>query len=130
MTPVHAPQVTYLAAEFSRTVFLIDHLANSGAGTPAEYAQVLEMAHLPNVMMKFSGLRHSSRRPYPYRDARALVRQTYQAFGPERMIWGGLGHNMEEWRRQRHLFEETFAFTDGVERAKIRGRNAMRLFWS
>jgi len=130
MIPVHAPQVHYLAAEFPQTVFVIDHLARSGFGTPAEFASVLEMAQLPNVVMKFSGVGYSSRQEYPYRDVRALVRQTFQAFGFERMIWGGLGKNAKDHELQKDLFDETFAFTNEANRARIRGGNAHRLFWS
>jgi predicted TIM-barrel fold metal-dependent hydrolase len=130
MIPVHATQVRYLAAEFSETTFIIDHLARSGFGTPAEYAQVLEMAFLPNVIMKFSGVSYSSRQEFPYRDVRALVRQTFEAFGPDRMIWGGLGQNMADYKKQQSLLEETFAFTNAANIAKIRGGNAQRLFWS
>lgn len=127
--PVHAPEVRALAEEFSDTKVIIDHLARSGFGTPAEYAQVLEMGRLANVIMKYSAVRYSSREDYPHRDVRALVRLTYDAFGPDRMIWGGLGRTMEEFRRQRALFEEMFAFASERDRAKIRGGNARRLFW-
>jgi len=127
--PAHAAEVAALAAEFADTKVIIDHLARSAFGTPAEYAQILEMKRLPNVIMKFSGVRYSSREEYPYRDVRALVRLTYEAFGPERLIWGGLGHNMAEFRRQQALFEEMFAFASVADRARIRGANAMRLFW-
>lgn len=127
--PVHAPEVRALAEEFSGTKVIIDHLARSGFGTPAEYAQVLEMGRLGNVIMKYSAVRYSSREDYPHRDVHALVRLTYDAFGPDRMIWGGLGRTMEEFRRQRALFEEMFAFASERDRAKIRGANARRLFW-
>ncbi len=129
MIPCHAPQVHFLAAEFSETPVVIDHLARSGFGTPAEYFQVLEMAYLPNVIMKFSGIRYSSRQDYPYRDVRALVRRTFDVFGPDRMIWGGLGKTLEEFKLQTALFEEMFAFTKADDRAKIRGLNALRLYW-
>lgn len=127
--PCHAPQVRALAAEFADTPVIIDHLARSGFGTPAEYAQVLEMARLPNVRMKYSALGYSSRQEHPYRDVKALVRQTCDAFGPGRMIWGGLGKNMTGFRQQTALFEEMFAFASESDRAKIRGGNALRLFW-
>ena len=127
--PAHAQQVHFIAAMFPNVTFIIDHLARSGFGTPAEYADVLEMSRLPNVIMKFSGVRYSSRSEHPYRDVRALVRQTYNAFGPERMIWGGLGKSMEDHLLQKEVFEETFAFISEAERSKIRGENAMRLFW-
>ncbi len=130
MTPPHAPQVHFLAAEFPQTLFLIDHLARSGFGTPAEFAQVMEMANLPNVHMKLSGIGYSSRQDYPYRDTGALVRQVFQAFGPDRLLWGGLGHTIEEFRRQEALFEQMLSFTDVASRNQLRGANALRLFWS
>ena len=80
--------------------------------------------------MKFSGVGYSSRQEFPYRDVRALVRQTFEAFGPDRMIWGGLGQNMADYEKQQSLLEETFAFTNAANIAKIRGGNAQRLFWS
>lgn len=129
MIPCHAPQVHFLAAEFSETPVVIDHLARSGFGTPAEYFQVLEMGYLPNVIMKFSAVSYSSRQKYPYRDVRAMVKRTFDVFGPERMIWGGLGKNAEDYKLQSALFEEMFAFTKEEDRAKIRGSNAMRLYW-
>ena len=61
---------------------------------------------------------------------RALVRLTYDVFGPDRMIWGGLGRSIGEFRRQQALFEDMFAFASEPDRAKIRGLNARRLFWS
>ena len=130
MIPAHAAQVHYLAAEFSETNFVIDHLARSGFGTPAEYAQVLKMAALPNVIMKFSGVGYSSRQEFPYRDVRAMVRQTFEAFGPDRMIWGGLGKDMPGYEKQKTLLAETFAFTNETNLAKIRGTNAQHLFWA
>ena len=114
---------------FPEATFIIDHLARSGFGTPAEYARILEMATLPNVIMKFSGVRYSSRADYPYRDVRPLICQTYDAFGPDRMIWGGLGKNIDDYKLQRDLFEESFAFISEAEKAKVRGSTAMRLFW-
>lgn len=128
--PYHAAAVLALAAEFPGVQFIIDHLARSGAGTPAEYAHVLEMGRLKNVVMKFSAVVYSSQEPYPHQDVRALVRQTYDAFGPDRMIWGGLGHAMQDYRRQAEMFEQMFAFASAGDRNKIRGGNAMRLFWA
>ena len=128
--PLHAVEVHALATEFPEIPFIIDHLARSGAGTPAEYAHVLEMGRLKNVVMKFSGVAYSSREPHPHKDARALVRQTYDVFGPTRMIWGGLGQTRQDFRWQSELFEEMFSFASASDRARIQGGNAMRLFWT
>jgi len=126
--PCHAPDIAALAAEFRDTRVILDHLARAGQGAPAEYEEVLRMAKLPRVVMKFSGLSYSSRQPRPYRDAKPLVRRTFDAFGPDRMIWGGLGMNLQDFQQNLAMFQEMFDFATQADRAKIRGLTAARLF--
>src|SRR5579871_4975865 len=103
---------------------ILDHLARAGQGTPAEYDEVLKLARLPRAYMKFSGVEYSSKTGYPYRDVKPLVRRTYDAFGPDRMIWGGLGMNMDEFRKNLAVFDEMFDFASAADRAKIQGQTA------
>jgi predicted TIM-barrel fold metal-dependent hydrolase len=126
--PHYAPQIGALAGEFPQMPVILDHLARSGQGTPAEYEQVLKLARLPRVYMKFSGVEYSSKAGYPYRDVAPMVRRTHDAFGPDRMIWGGLGMNMDAFEKNAAMFEEVFHFLNEGDRAKIRGLNAARLF--
>ena len=126
--PLHAPEIAALAREFPRTPFILDHLARSGFGTPEQYETVLGMSKLPNAYMKYSGVRYSSKQQAPYRDAKPLVRRTFDAFGPNRMMWGGLGHNMEQFREAKTVFDEMFDFASEEDRAQIRGLTAAKLF--
>jgi predicted TIM-barrel fold metal-dependent hydrolase len=126
--PHYAPQIGELAAQFPKTPVILDHLARAGQGTPAEYDQVLKLARMQRVYMKFSGVTYSSKAGYPFRDAQPLVRRTYDAFGPDRMIWGGLGMDMAAFEKNTGMFDEMFAFASEADRAKIRGRNAAQLF--
>lgn len=126
--PCHAPEIAVLAGEFRDTPVILDHLARAGQGTPAEYEEVLRMARLPRVHMKFSGVGYSSKQEHPYRDVKPLVRRTFDAFGPDRMIWGGLGMDLADFRRNVAMFEEMFDFASEADRAKIRGLSAARLF--
>lgn len=128
MIPLHAPEVAALAREFANTPVIIDHLARAGEGTAEEYARVLDMAKLKNVWMKFSGVNYSSKQPPPHADAKPLVRRTFDAFGPDRMMWGGLGMNLRDFERNRATFEELLDFASEADRAKIRGLNAAKLF--
>jgi predicted TIM-barrel fold metal-dependent hydrolase len=73
-------------------------------------------------------VRYSSKQDYPHRDARPFVRRLFQAFGAERIIWGGLGMDMTEFDKQAALLDEMFDFAGETERANIRGLNATRLF--
>jgi predicted TIM-barrel fold metal-dependent hydrolase len=128
LSPYAAPQVAALADEFGGTAMILDHLARARYGTPEEYAEVLRLARFPKMIMKFSALQYSSRQDYPYDDARPLVRRVWDAFGPQRIIWGSLGQSLEEFRRNDALLERMFDFATPAERAGIRGGNAARLF--
>ena len=57
------------------------------------------------------------------------TRLAFQAFGADRMMWGGLGMNIEPYRKNSDLFNSTFDFTTDFVRDKIRGANAMKLFY-
>jgi predicted TIM-barrel fold metal-dependent hydrolase len=80
------------------------------------------------VYLKYSGVEYSSKEGFPYRDARPIVRRGFDAFGPDRMVWGGLGHDREEYAKAVEVFEEMFAFATETDRAKVRGRTAAKLF--
>jgi predicted TIM-barrel fold metal-dependent hydrolase len=128
--PHYAAQIGELAAKFHETPVILDHLARAGQGTPEEFEQVLNLAKLPQVYMKYSsaGVETVSKEPYPHADAKPLVKRVYEAFGADRMIWGGLGTNMTEFEREVKLFDVMFDFAPEAERARIRGLTAQRLF--
>ena len=128
--PHYAPQIGELASRFSQMPVILDHLARPGQGTPEEYDQVLKLAELPRVYMKFSstGVAAASRQPFPHADAKPLVQRVYRVFGADRLIWGELGNSMAEFERAIELFDFMFNFAPEPERAKIRGLNSQKLF--
>jgi len=128
--PHYAVEIGELAVKFRETPVILDHLARPGQGTPEEYEQVLELAKLPHIYMKYSstGVETASKEPYPHLDAKPLVKRVYEAFGADRMIWGGLGANMAEFAREVKLFDLMFDFAPETDRMKIRGLTAQRLF--
>ncbi|MGQ9634822.1 MAG: amidohydrolase family protein [Bryobacteraceae bacterium] len=128
LIPYYAPHLRALASQLRQMPVLLDHLARAGQGSAAEYEEVLRLSELPRVYMKFSGVSYSSKAGYPYRDVQPLVKRVFQAFGADRILWGGLGMSRQEFERQTAMFEEMFAFATEADRAKIRGLNAMKLF--
>jgi predicted TIM-barrel fold metal-dependent hydrolase len=126
--PHYAAGIRALASQFRELPVVLDHLGRYGEGTPAEYEEVLKLAELPRTVMKFSAVRYSSKQDYPHRDVKPLVRRVFDAFGPDRIIWGVLGMDMEEFEKQVALFDEMFDFASETDRAKIRGLNAARLY--
>jgi predicted TIM-barrel fold metal-dependent hydrolase len=128
--PHYATQIGELAAKFPTTPIILDHLARPGQGTPEEYQQVLKLAALPRVYMKYTstGVESASKQPFPHRDAKPLVKRVYEAYGADKMIWGGLGGNMAAFQREVQLFDLMFDFVPEPERRKIRGLTAQKLF--
>lgn len=126
--PYYAPQIGELAAALPQLPVVLDHLGRSGEGTPEQFEGILRLAKLPRTYVKFSGWRYSSKQEHPFRDIQPAVRRVYDAFGPDRMLWGGLGTTMESHRQAIEVFDLAFAFASEEERAKIRGLNAAKLF--
>jgi predicted TIM-barrel fold metal-dependent hydrolase len=122
--PGQAPAIRALAAKFPDTLVILDHMGRPGQGTEAEYREVLKLAELPRVIMKFSNW------PEYKGDLPQLTRRIYEAFGPGRMVWGMLGNTEPQYRKQAALLDQLLAFAPEAERARIRGGNAQRLFYT
>ena len=122
--PGQAPHIRALAAQFPETTVILDHMGRPGQGTEKEYEEVLKLAELPRVILKYSNWAEYKG------DLNKLTRRLYDNFGAERMIWGTLGNTSAELRKQTARFEELLAFASEADRARIRGGNAQRLFFS
>jgi predicted TIM-barrel fold metal-dependent hydrolase len=122
--PGQAPNIRALAAKFPETTVILDHMGRPGQGTKEEYEEVLKLAELPHVVLKFSNWREYKG------DLGRLTRRLYDTFGPGRMIWGTLGNTPAEYRKRAARFAELLAFASPAGRASIRGGNAQRLFFN
>jgi len=122
--PSQAPGIYALAAQFPDTTVILDHMGRPGQGTEQEYQDVLKLAKLPRVILKYSNWTEYKG------DLGQLTRRIYDAFGPRRMIWGMLGNTAADYRKQSARCEELLAFASEADRAKIRGGNAQRLFFA
>lgn len=126
--PHHAPEIGRLCDAFAGVTVILDHLGRFGMGEPEDAAKVLALASRPRVVMKFSSPRHSSKQDHPHADVKPFIRSVYDAFGPDRIIWGSLGHTMADFRRNEELLDFHFDYASQSDRLKIRGLNAARLF--
>jgi predicted TIM-barrel fold metal-dependent hydrolase len=122
--PAQAPAIGALAAKFPDTLVILDHMGRPGQGSAAAYQEVLKLAKLPRVILKFSNW------PEYKGDLTQLTRRIYDAFGPDRIIWGMVGANEAEHRRQSARFDELLSFASSADRDKIRGGTAQRLFYT
>lgn len=122
--PGQAANIRSLAERTPEATVILDHMGRPGDGTEKEYEEVLRLAELPQVILKYSGWDMYKG------DLGRLTRRIYAAFGPNRMIWGMLGGTIEEYRRQSARLAELVGFAAAEDRAKIAGGNAMRLFFA
>lgn len=116
--PNYALQAAEAIRAFPGCTVLIDHVAEPHLGTAPEYAHVLDLAQLPSVFMKLSGLNHFSRDAPLYQDARPFTRRLIGEFGPDRLVWGSgtpaiVDAHMPEYSE--------------VDRLKVKGGNLGRL---
>jgi predicted TIM-barrel fold metal-dependent hydrolase len=126
--PHHAEEIGTLAGEFREVAVILDHMGRFGQGKPEDFEAILRLARLPRVYFKFSGWGYSSKQPPPYADLEPFMRRAMGAFGAERILWGGLGHDRAGYERATAVLGAGFGFATEADRARIRGLNAAKLF--
>ena len=127
--PRYAPGFEPLIEEFSDTRVIIDHLGRPFQGTPREHAVVVRWSRFKNTIMKLSSLPSTS--TYPHRDVRPTIKRLTDAYGADRMIYGGGFNANATPTSYRAAFDRARSHLDhlsAAEQAKILGENAFRLF--
>lgn len=114
----------------------IDHLGGRGGNTTLKDAaamthmpELLQLARLPNVAVKATGVPGYSAEAYPFPAMQDYVRQVFDAFGPDRMFWGSDISKMPcPWRQCVTMFTEELPWLRGDDLERVMGR-AVRAWW-
>ena len=127
--PRYASGFEPLIQEFPKTKVIIDHLGRPFQGTPVEHAVVVRWARFDNTVMKLAAI--PTPKEYPHRDIGPVIRQLTDAWGADRMIYGG-GFGAEATGASYvQAFEDARAYLTHLsadDQAKIFGGTAVRLF--
>jgi predicted TIM-barrel fold metal-dependent hydrolase len=127
--PRYAAGFEPLIREFKQTRVIVDHLGRPFQGAAEDNDRVLRWADFPNVVMKLSS--------FPARDAKEaadlprVVRRLADAFGADRLIYGGGFDEKatpETYRAERERTAALLDFLRPEARAKVMGANAAKLF--
>ncbi len=127
--PRYAPGFEPLIEAFPGTTVIIDHLGRPFQGTPEEHAVVVGWSRFPNTVMKLSSLPEKGQ--YPHRDIAPVIRTLTDAYGPDRLIYGGgfgAGATPESYRGNRERLLSYLMHMTAEDQAKVLGGNAARLF--
>lgn len=133
------PKLEDMVRTFPGVRVVIDHLARidlKAADPLPEFKKLLALARYANVWVKVSELSVlSPSGQYPFADTFPWVRRMYEAFGPDRLLWGtGFpGATRTEAGRpslaeELGLVRKEIPFFSASEREKILGSNAAKLW--
>jgi len=129
LEPRYAEGFEPLLKEFAGTTTIIDHLGRPMQGTPEEHTRVVNWSRFKNTVMKLSAV--PEKRQYPHRDPATIIRRLADAFGPDRIIYGG-GFNENatpaSYKAERERIISFFAHLSQGDRAKVLGGTAAKLF--
>ena len=129
LEPRYAPELEPFIAEFADIRVLIDHLGRPFQGTAKEYAVIVRWARFPNTVMKLSAI--PAKETYPHRDVAPVIRELADAYGPDRLMYGGgfgAGVTAESYRHTRDQAAAYLSFLPEADRAKVLGGTAARFF--
>jgi L-fuconolactonase len=91
------PDMEPLIEQYPDLDVVIDHMADCPIDQPDQLEKLLSLARYPRVFVKISHLWSISRQPYPWLDAQEYARRCYDAFGPQRLMWGTDWPVCEQW---------------------------------
>lgn len=139
ITTMQLPKLEEMIRRFPGVRVVIDHLARidlKAADPLPEFKKLLALARYPNVWVKVSELSVlSPSQKYPYRDTFPWVRRMYDAFGPDRLLWGTgfpgatrAQAGRPSLQAELALIEKEIPFFSPDDRRKILGANAAKLW--
>lgn len=118
--------------QFPNLRLTIDHAGRHPRGPKDDAAwedadQLYALARYETVAVKVSSLPSFTTDPYPFSQLHPHIRRIYDAFGPQRMIWGSDATRLDStYEENIRLFTEALDFLSDDDRAWIMGRAAAR----
>jgi len=82
------PDVGELLEKAPDLTVVIDHMGDCPVDRPAELEKLIALKRYPNLFVKISHTWSLSKQSYPWLDAQRYVRRLYDAYGPQRLMWG------------------------------------------
>ena len=85
------PHLEPIIGRFPEVPVVLDHIGGAPTDEEAPFpllSHMLDLARFPKVYVKFTPQAHKSGLPFPHADTFPSFRRIYDAFGPQRLMWG------------------------------------------
>lgn len=139
IAPPQLPKLEKMVQAHPKVRIIVDHFSQVNLGDADPEPQIrllLAMGKYPNVWVKVSDLTSVSKSgKYPFSDAFPFVKRVYEAFGPDRLLFGtgypGAArafYKRPSLDREIDMIRKEIPFFTKEDREKILGGNAMRLW--
>ena len=137
--PKQLPKLEKMVQAHRDVRIIVDHFGQLDLGIDdpePDIRRLLAMAKYPNVWVKISELSSVSKsKTYPFADAYPFVKRVYEAFGPDRLLFGTgypgdarAHYKRPALDREIDLIRKEMTFFTEEDRAKILGLNAAKLW--
>ncbi len=96
-----------------------------------DYQEALKLATYPNTYIKIHGMGEICAPPFPYAEIPPFVKMAYDAFGPQRMMWGSDFPPVslrEGYRNALRFTMEQMPFCSDEDLEWIFGRTALSVY--
>lgn len=132
LVPGYLHIATQVAERHPGVRLIVDHLGvPRGAVGEAAFRHLpdlLSLARFPNVRVKAAGVGDYALDPFPFRSLEAPLQRIFEAFGPDRVIWGSdLSRLHHPYAQCVAHFREHLPFLRRDDVAKVLGGNILAL---
>jgi len=130
--PGRLADLARLLDRFPDLDLVIDHMADAHPDQPDEIQQLLDLARYPRVFVKISHTWSISQQSYPWTDTHALVKDVYQAFGANRIMWGTdwpVSLSNAEYGQTLSVVRDEMTFISPEDMPWVLGKTALRLWF-
>lgn len=135
--PDDLPAVKRMCAKFPETPVVIDHFARIGVDgkiRESDVKQLCSLAAFKNTKVKVSAFYALGSRKPPYADLVPMVRRVFQAYGPQRLMWGSDSpyqiDGANSYESSLRLVREELKFLSSDDRQWLLRKTAESVFFS
>ncbi len=139
IAPPQLPKLEMMIRSHPDVPVILDHYSQmdlAQADPEPDFRRLLHMARYPNVWVKITELSSVSKsKVYPFEDASPYVKRVYEAFGPDRLLFGTgypgaarAAYNRPTLGEEIALIREKMPFLSQDDTTKILGLNAAKLW--